>query len=125
VIDGRPFDPRRIDLTPRLGATELWRIRSDLHHPVHVHLVHFQVQGTEPAWKDTVDLRPGQTAELLMRFDGYPGRYVLHCHNLEHEDMAMMAAFEVVAPGQAATGWNRSRASSRVICRLPQRTASA
>jgi spore coat protein A, manganese oxidase len=127
VIDGRPFDPERIDLRPQLGATERWRVSSDLHHPVHIHLVHFQVQGEELAWKDTVDLRPGQTAELLMRFDGYPGRYVLHCHNLEHEDMAMMAAFEVVAPGQAAaiSPSSHSRASSRFICRLPQRTASA
>lgn len=34
--------------------------------------------------------------EVLARFDGYRGRYMLHCHNLEHEDMAMMANFEVV-----------------------------
>jgi FtsP/CotA-like multicopper oxidase with cupredoxin domain len=34
--------------------------------------------------------------DVLARFDGYRGRYMLHCHNLEHEDMAMMADFEVV-----------------------------
>ncbi len=37
----------------------------------------------------------GDNAELLVRFDGYRGRYVLHCHNLEHEDMMMMANFAV------------------------------
>jgi spore coat protein A, manganese oxidase len=76
---------------------------TDLHHPVHLHLAHFQVlarNGRAPrpgdqGWKDTIDLIPGQTAEVIARFDGYRGRYVLHCHNLEHEDMAMMANFQV------------------------------
>jgi spore coat protein A len=123
VIDGRPFDPDRVDLRPRLGTTEIWRVRSDLHHPVHIHLVHFQLLGAdELAWKDTVDLRPGQTAELIARFDGYPGRYVVHCHNLEHEDMAMMAAFEVVGDGfRAAARSGRGRLN----CRLPLRTPTA
>jgi FtsP/CotA-like multicopper oxidase with cupredoxin domain len=43
--------------------------------------------------KDTIDLRPAEQAEIIVRFDDYAGRYVLHCHNLEHEDMAMMATF--------------------------------
>lgn len=47
-------------------------------------------------WKDTVELRDAQTVEIIARFSGYRGRYVFHCHNLEHEDMAMMATFEVV-----------------------------
>jgi spore coat protein A len=46
--------------------------------------------------KDTLDLRPSEEAAVRVRFDDYPGRYLLHCHNLEHEDMAMMAAFDVV-----------------------------
>ena len=56
--------------------------------------------GKEPGpydngWKDTVDLKPAEEAAVIARFTGYPGRYVLHCHNLEHEDMAMMATFTV------------------------------
>ncbi|MGL5911705.1 MAG: multicopper oxidase domain-containing protein, partial [Phycicoccus sp.] len=47
-------------------------------------------------WKDTVNLDNGGRADLLVRFDGYRGRYVFHCHNLEHEDMMMMATFEIV-----------------------------
>jgi FtsP/CotA-like multicopper oxidase with cupredoxin domain len=47
-------------------------------------------------WKDTIDLGPAQTLKIIMRFDGYKGRYVFHCHNLEHEDMAMMGNFEVI-----------------------------
>src|SRR5215210_362319 len=51
---------------------------------------------TDAGWKDTVDLRPGEVARVIPRFDGYKGRYVFHCHNLEHEDMMMMANFEVL-----------------------------
>jgi spore coat protein A len=103
VINGKPFDPMRMDAQPRLGATEIWRLRSDMHHPLHLHLAHFQVlthsghpRAYDAGWKDTIDMVAGETAEILVRFDGYQGRYVFHCHNLEHEDMAMMGNFEVI-----------------------------
>ena len=103
VINGKPFDPMRMDARPRLGTTEIWRLRSDLHHPLHLHLAHFQVlthsgrpRAYDAGWKDTIDMVAGETAEVLVKFDGYRGRYVFHCHNLEHEDMAMMGNFEVV-----------------------------
>lgn len=104
VVNGEPFDPERMDARPELDSTEIWRITSDVAHPVHLHLVHFQVlsvDGGPPpedavGWKDTFNLGAAQTAEIIMRFSGYRGRYVFHCHNLEHEDMAMMANFEVV-----------------------------
>ncbi len=47
-------------------------------------------------WKDTVRLTPNQAVKILVRFEGCRGKYVFHCHNLEHEDMAMMANFQVV-----------------------------
>jgi spore coat protein A, manganese oxidase len=103
VINGKPFDPVRLDATPKLGAMELWRLRTDLHHPLHLHLAHFQVlthsghpRSYDAGWKDTLDMAAGETAEVLVRFDSYQGRYVFHCHNLEHEDMAMMGNFEVM-----------------------------
>jgi spore coat protein A len=43
-------------------------------------------------WKDTVDISPSETVEVAVRFTDHAGRYLLHCHDLEHEDMAMMAA---------------------------------
>jgi spore coat protein A len=103
MVNGRPFDPAVVLASPGLGDVEIWRLMTDLHHPVHVHLNPFQVLrrgGRAPGagdlgWKDTIDLVPGETAEIIMRFCGYPGRYVFHCHNLEHEDMAMMANFSV------------------------------
>ena len=104
TVNGKPFDPERIDARPALGSAEVWEFVTDVHHPVHLHLAHFKVlsrQGQHPlpkdaGWKDTVDVPPGQIARVLARFDGYRGKYVFHCHNLEHEDMMMMANFEVV-----------------------------
>ncbi|OLB64413.1 MAG: copper oxidase [Actinobacteria bacterium 13_2_20CM_2_72_6] len=101
LLNGKPFDPARADATPRLGDVEVWRLRSDFHHPIHLHLVMFQVlardgRATGPydaGWKDTVDVRPNEWVDVAARFTGYAGRYPVHCHNLEHEDMAMMGNF--------------------------------
>ncbi|MER5391972.1 multicopper oxidase domain-containing protein [Saccharopolyspora sp. NPDC002686] len=102
LIGGRPFDTGYVAARPRLGDVEIWRFVADLHHPIHLHLAHFQVLSRgnrEPhpldaGWKDTVDLQPGEAVEVITRFEHYRGRYVFHCHNAEHEDMGMMATFE-------------------------------
>ncbi|GAA2631848.1 multicopper oxidase domain-containing protein [Actinomadura fulvescens] len=104
LIDGKPFDPARTDVTTRLGDVEIWRLVADVHHPVHLHLVGFRVlsRGGRPplahdaGLKDTVSLRPGESVEIITRFDGYRGRYLFHCHNAEHEDMGMMANLEII-----------------------------
>ncbi|HEY8456854.1 MAG TPA: multicopper oxidase family protein [Actinopolymorphaceae bacterium] len=101
TINGKPFDPDSAHASPRLGEIEIWRFVSDLHHPVHVHLDPFQVikrGNREPGpydagWKDTVDVRPAEHVDVVVRFSDYRGPFVMHCHNLEHEDMAMMATF--------------------------------
>jgi spore coat protein A len=102
LINGAPFDHHSVSATPRLGDIEIWRFSTDLHHPIHVHLDPFQVvkrHGNGPGsydsgWKDTVDIGPTDYVDVAIRFTDYAGRYLLHCHNLEHEDMAMMTAFE-------------------------------
>ncbi|MEU0806927.1 multicopper oxidase family protein [Streptomyces sp. NPDC005970] len=104
TVNGHRFATDRVLATPKLGTVERWRFTSDFHHPVHLHLAHFQVvarggrapEAHERGWKDTVDVRPYETVDVLARFHGYRGRYMFHCHNLEHEDMAMMANFRVV-----------------------------
>jgi spore coat protein A, manganese oxidase len=103
VINGKPFDPARMDARPKLNTTEIWQLRTDIHHSLHLHLAQFQVlehsgrvRSVDTGWKDTIDLSAGETANILVRFTDYPGRYVFHCHNLEHEDMAMMGNFEVI-----------------------------
>jgi spore coat protein A, manganese oxidase len=102
-VNGEGYAPDRASAMPRLGDLEVWRLVSDFHHPVHLHLAHFQVlsrDGQDPGpfdggWKDTVDLLPNQVATIAVRFTDYRGRFVFHCHNLEHEDMEMMANFVV------------------------------
>ncbi|MEV5573421.1 multicopper oxidase family protein [Spirillospora sp. NPDC052269] len=104
LIGGKPFDPTRTDVTVPLGSTEIWRLVADVHHPVHLHLVGFKVlsrggrapRPQDAGLKDTISLRPGETAEIITRFDAYRGRYLFHCHNAEHEDMGMMANLEII-----------------------------
>jgi spore coat protein A len=101
IIDGQPFSPDTITAAPKLGTVEIWRLIADFHHPVHIHLNPFQVLSRgiggpgafDAGWRDTIDLRPSEEAAIAIRFDGYAGKYVFHCHNLEHEDMAMMGNF--------------------------------
>ncbi len=103
LINGEPFSPDVAAARPALDSVEIWRLVSDFHHPIHIHLNPFQVlsRGGRPpgpydmGWKDTIDLRPFEQAEIAVRFDGFKGRYIFHCHNLEHEDMAMMSNFVV------------------------------
>ncbi len=99
AVNGQAFAPDTILAEPALGSVELWKLRAqNVPHPIHIHLAPFQVQDpgrTATGWKDTVDLSSGDEAEVLLRFDGYRGKYVFHCHNLEHEDMMMMANFRV------------------------------
>ncbi len=83
-------------------------------HPVHVHGVQFQVLErqvdeaqragwetvkdglVDQGWKDTVLVMPGERVKIVLRFDGYQGVYLIHCHNLEHEDGGMMRNFEIM-----------------------------
>jgi FtsP/CotA-like multicopper oxidase with cupredoxin domain len=101
TINDLAYRPGRALARPKLGAVEIWRFVTDFHHPVHLHLDHFQVlsrDGGKPGaydagWKDTVDVRPSEAVEIITRFTDYRGAFLLHCHNLEHEDMAMMGDF--------------------------------
>jgi spore coat protein A len=110
---------------PVLDSTEIWGLvnTTDDSHPIHLHLVRFQVldrrsfhvgaywstgavkytgpaippEPGEAGWKDTVRADPGMVTRIIARFEGFTGRYVWHCHILEHEDNEMMRPFDVVA----------------------------
>jgi spore coat protein A, manganese oxidase len=112
-INGKPFDAARVDAEPRLGDTEIWTFvnRSSMVHPMHVHLVRFQILERSNApitpgelgWKDTVRVDPSaNSVSIIMRFEGFTGRYMFHCHNLAHEDHSMMGQM-LVRPGDDAT----------------------
>jgi FtsP/CotA-like multicopper oxidase with cupredoxin domain len=107
-INGLSFDMDRVDLQVPLGQVERWIFANDseLPHPVHLHGTHFQVVARsggrggvlpyEAGWKDTALVMPLETVEVLVRFNVYRGIFLLHCHNLQHEDEGMMLNVEVV-----------------------------
>jgi spore coat protein A len=53
----------------------------------------------EMGWKDTVQCPPGMITRIITKFEGYTGKYLYHCHILEHESNDMMRPFEVVEAG--------------------------
>jgi FtsP/CotA-like multicopper oxidase with cupredoxin domain len=105
LINGLAFHPTRIDQYIGRNVLERWEVvNGSAHpHPFHVHATQFRVMSRsvgpmgphELGWKDTVLVWPAEVVQLAVRFDYYPGMYVLHCHNLEHEDMGMMSNFMV------------------------------
>ena len=107
-VNGLEYDPNRLDFTVPFGVTERWRFITggNAPHPVHVHGAHFRVVSRsggrnrlfagEGGLKDTVLLADRETVDVVIRFDSYRSDYVIHCHQLEHESMGMMAAFRVV-----------------------------
>jgi spore coat protein A len=112
---------------PELDSVEIWSFMNltEDTHPIHLHLVRFQIldrqtfdtdayantgkvrvmgpavvpDPREAGWKDTVQAGPGLITRIIARFEGHVGRYVWHCHVLEHAANEMMRPFEVVARG--------------------------
>ena len=110
---------------PVLGSTEIWTLINPTNdtHPIHLHLVRFQIldrqsyepwlfqtkrqlhflgprespEANEAGWKDTVRAHSRMVTRIIVPFDGFTGRYVWHCHILEHEDNEMMRPYEVIA----------------------------
>jgi spore coat protein A len=110
---------------PELGSVEIWSFANTTGdiHPIHLHLVRFQVldrqsfdadeyllsgkmnfQGPpvppppgDRGWKDTVQTYGETVTRIIVPFEGYTGKYVWHCHLLEHAANEMMRPFEVIA----------------------------
>jgi spore coat protein A len=110
---------------PAIDTVEIWNLinLTDDSHPIHLHLVRFQILDRRPfhlfeyqttkvlrywgpavppepgeaGWKDTVRAHPGMVTRIIVRFEGFTGRYVWHGHVLEHGDNEMMRPCEVIA----------------------------
>jgi FtsP/CotA-like multicopper oxidase with cupredoxin domain len=106
-VNGLFYDEERADAVVKLGTAERWIFKNGgggWWHPVHTHLEVHQVQrlnGQRPPpynsfLKDTTLLGPGDEAEVFIRFRDHPGRWVVHCHNMEHEDDRMMFRYDTV-----------------------------
>jgi len=125
LINNRQFemDKAAADEVVNLGATEIWEFSNEknpgammdangMAHPIHMHGVQFNVLSREvlpdlkpirdtvmdgivdEGWRDTVLVMPGEKVRVIVRFT-MPGRFLYHCHNLEHEDQGMMRNFDV------------------------------
>jgi FtsP/CotA-like multicopper oxidase with cupredoxin domain len=122
LINGLPFDANRVDHVVLKGSTEEWRLNNaaiigNWTHPVHIHFEEGMIQSKrvrtsippapdvfqnipltpiETGRKDVYPLLPQQQVTLRMRFRDFVGRYLIHCHNMNHEDDFMMARWDIV-----------------------------
>jgi suppressor of ftsI/bilirubin oxidase len=121
LINGKTFNMNEIVFDVKRGSREIWSISNPkvgMPHPIHLHGFSFQVierlqspkqilaiakfgKGrtvTDLGWKDTVLVWPGETVRVVIDFThDFPGDqiYLVHCHNLEHEDAGMMINYRV------------------------------
>jgi bilirubin oxidase len=102
-INGKLHDMNRIDERVKLGDTEIWKIENlvGMDHPFHLHGFQFQVidrDGVPEAqrtWKDTINVPKHSVARIIVRFADFPGKWMYHCHILDHEDHGMMGVLLV------------------------------
>ncbi len=109
TINGKPADMALSDADCKQGTAEIWTIRNDGNdwsHPVHIHFEEFRIlefngrplpaDDVQFGRKDVVTLGPFDECKVYMRFRDFLGRYIMHCHNVVHEDHAMMIRWDIV-----------------------------
>jgi FtsP/CotA-like multicopper oxidase with cupredoxin domain len=106
LVNGETFDPARSDAFPKLNTTETWELynRTAVAHAIHMHHTDWYMlsrNGKRPAaaedcLKETFLLEPGDRVVIAGHFSDFTGKYVIHCHMLDHEDHGLMSQFEVV-----------------------------
>ena len=109
TINGEVADMSVTSATVKQGTSEIWTMRNEgstWSHPVHVHFEEFQIIERNgfpvpsgdilKARKDVLWLGPNDEVKLLFKFRDFLGRYVIHCHNVVHEDQAMMLRWDIV-----------------------------
>ena len=152
TVNGKVFDPNRVDAGIEQGTAEVWIFRNggnNWSHPIHSHFTEFLIQAVngvpfDRSWiqdwregeeefvpylaapaarrrpihrfmggmrRDVATLLPGNEIRVVMRWSDFLGKYVMHCHNVVHEDHSMMIRWDIVEPGQGFVG---SRPASEV-----------
>ncbi|MHA7299632.1 multicopper oxidase family protein [Pseudarthrobacter sp. MDT1-22] len=102
TINGREFDPERLDETAAAGTVEEWTLTnsSPMDHPIHLHVWPMQIvqdgdrDVTRPKWQDVVNVPARSQVKVRVAFVDFAGRTVIHCHILDHEDQGMMATVQ-------------------------------
>jgi spore coat protein A, manganese oxidase len=103
VVDS---DFRKVVANPEPNSIEVWDLvnkSGGWFHPVHIHLIDFKVlrrndsspRSYELGPKDVVYVAEGETVRVVGKFGPHEGKYMIHCHNLVHEDHDMMSQFRV------------------------------
>ncbi|HEU4799389.1 MAG TPA: multicopper oxidase family protein [Gemmatimonadales bacterium] len=110
LINGKVMDMSRVDVSTTVGATEIWQVENvvGMDHPFHLHGFRFQVLDRngvpEPflSWKDMVNVPKHETVRFIVTYDDFPGKWMFHCHILDHEDHGMMGVLEIRGDPQVA-----------------------
>jgi FtsP/CotA-like multicopper oxidase with cupredoxin domain len=110
-INGQFMDCNTFRFTVQQNSVENWilmNLSGDWTHPIHIHLEEHQILSRnrqppplaiENARKDVTQLHPNERVKLFFRFRDWVGKYPIHCHNVVHEDHAMMALWHVLPQG--------------------------
>ena len=114
MVNGKFFDENIVDAAIPMGSEEVWTIQNpggSWRHPVHIHFEEHrmltrngvpvkpatQLNGAiDYSRRDVINLQTNEEVRLFMRFRDMKGRYVMHCHNVVHEDHAMMVRWDIV-----------------------------
>ena len=107
TVNDQIFNVNSVSANPKKGTAEIWTLHNDgggWSHPIHIHFEEGRIlkrNGVAPpvherGRKDVYVLRPDETIEIFLRFRDFKGKYLMHCHNLVHEDHAMMVRWDIV-----------------------------
>lgn len=128
--DGKDYkmDPRRLSAAPGLNKTEIWTLNNGAPtwaHNVHIHFTEGKVllrdNQLPPIWeqfarKDVYriggKIDSSESIVIALQFKDTPGKYMMHCHNTQHEDHAMLLRWDIEEPSCVKSlpcplpGWN-------------------
>ena len=105
TVNGQSFDPENVRLL-ELNKAEIWNLETDENslapnHPFHIHVNPFQYDRIGPdrrkerIWRDTLMVTKGQPLKIRTHYTEFTGKFVLHCHILDHEDQGMMQVVQI------------------------------
>lgn len=113
TVNGQLFDPNRVDAKIEQGSAEIWTFRNagdSWMHPIHTHFEEFQIlerngkplekNDVQRSRKDVIMLGPNEEVKFYSQWRDFLGKHVMHCHNVVHEDHAMMIRWDIVEPGK-------------------------
>jgi FtsP/CotA-like multicopper oxidase with cupredoxin domain len=145
-INGQVFDHNRVDHAVLKGSSEEWTLANDViagawTHPVHIHFEEGRIMSRSRTTRDAagnvvsvanVPLLPEETGRrdvyrlpaqerlvIRLRFRDYVGRYLIHCHQMNHEDDFMMVRWDIVNTVEELTQKKREIDDRRMMAGLP------